>query len=83
MTTRPTRSKRHSAQQTAANRLNTGVLETGPNRNLPLDRRTMFSRNVFWGATRPRRPPAILLQREAELLPAAHIADAARAPRAG
>lgn len=34
--------------------------------NLPLDLRTMFSKNVFCGATSPLRPPAILLQRETE-----------------
>lgn len=28
---------------------------------LPLDRRTMFSRNVFCGATSPRRPPAMVI----------------------
>lgn len=36
----------------------------------------MFSRNVFWGATRPRRPLAILpsfCNEQNELLPAAHI----------
>lgn len=47
-----------------------------PDRILPLDRRTMFSRNVFWGATRPRRPLAILpsfCSEQNELLPAAHI----------
>lgn len=47
-----------------------------PDHILPLDRRTMFSRNVFWGATRPRRPLAILpsfCNEQSELLPAAHI----------
>lgn len=29
--------------------------------HLPLDRRTMFSRNVFCGATSPRRPPAMVI----------------------
>lgn len=52
--------------QTGCRRVNrTGPDRFGSDRFLPFDRRTMFSRKVFWGATRPRRPPAIL-QREAE-----------------
>lgn len=40
----------------------------------------MFSRKVFWGATRPRRPPAILQQREEPPLPATHTSESHELP---
>lgn len=71
---------RQFTQQTG---VRTGPNRTGPDPTVgPAD--DVLQESVLRGHETPpsSRHPAVLLQREAELLPAAHISDAARAPRA-